>query len=543
MELKAKETIAIPSFTFLGLVVVATLGWLLLLFLIATAEHGPMKLLIEVIIEGLKVAVIGAAAALVLEQFLRRTHGDTPETLLRRVGINAVFPSRRDQETATEFLRLATDPNVKRLVIMGISLRDFLLGNGSLHPIWRAIQERLEHENNIQVPGPERLHVRVLLLEPRSNEGCFRHEVEGHNVGAPGGGIPFDVPQGIGTVAAAQQIIYEVADSEFLKVRLYEHCPFAFMWATNTEILVEQYDYRDQTKDAALPLISYKSGTRQFDELFNSIEQVWKHAHAVDLMNEVGTATTIREARVRNIFRRDDRAHLSKRQVDTLAVTEANSLIRIMAITGRFYTSYTGMAPLLRRISKSDNETPGAKVHFTIVNPVSQQAILRAVADESPPKDIRNSLQEWNWTKHQETSLYRDTMRTIHLVQQWMKEGSQIEVRLYSSSIACALLLSDNSAFIEQYVYGRSKIFQPGLALGGEYPVVEYEKAGPDGGDTIEKEILEDTFDIVWDSYSIAQEDYVKRNPAKEFEKNLSRLLEELGASTMAITNLEGTLT
>jgi len=121
-----------------------------------------------------------------------------------------------------------------------------------------------------------------------------------------------------------------------------------------------------------------------------------------------------------------------------------------------------------------------------------------------------------------------------------MKGGSQIEVRLYSSSIACALLLSDNSAFIEQYMYGRSKIFQPGLALGGEYPVIEYEEAGPDGGDTIEKEILEDTFDIVWDSYSIAWEEYVTRNPAKEFEKNLSRLLEELGTSPMASANLEG---
>ena len=530
MELKAKETVGLPAYTFLGIIVAATLGWLLLLFLISTNEHGPTKILLEVAIEALKVVVIGAAAAIVLEQFLRRTRGDNPEALLGRVGINAVFVSRRDQDAATEFLRLVTDPNVKRLTIAGISLRDFLLGNGSLHPIWRAIQARLDRENRSQIQPQQRLFVRLLLLEPRSNEGRFRHEVEGHNIAAPGGGIPFDVTQGINTVAAAQHMIYGKAEAEFLQVKLYEHCPFAFLFAADTPILVEQYDYRDQAKDAALPLVSYKSGTRQFEELVNSIDLVWKNAHAADLLNEVGTATAIREGKLRNIFRRDDRAHLSKRQADALGLTEPGGLIRIMAITGRFYTSYPGIAPLIRHISKPGEGTAGARVHIAIVNPTSQQAILRAVADESPAGEIRSFLQGWSWTKHQETSLYRDAMRTAYLVEQWKAEGSQIDLRLYSSSISCALLLVNSSAFIEQYMYGRSKIFQIGLALGGEYPVIEYEKAGRDGRDTIEEEVIEATFDIVWDSYSIRWEDYSKRDLSSELESNLSRLLEELGS-------------
>src|SRR5690242_58989 len=109
MELKAKETITVPALTFLAVVVIATLGWLLLFFLIATDQHGPTKILLEVAIEGLKVVAIGAAAAIALELFLQRTSKDTPEALLQRVGIDAVFPSRRDHDSLGEFMRLVNE--------------------------------------------------------------------------------------------------------------------------------------------------------------------------------------------------------------------------------------------------------------------------------------------------------------------------------------------------------------------------------------------------------------------------------------------------
>lgn len=529
MQLKAKQLVSTSVYLFLALVILATLGWLLLLFVISHETEGMRKLICEVLIECLKVVVIGAAAAVGLEYFLRRSHGDTPDSLLKQVGIQSVFLSRRDQETTAEFMRAVKDGNVRKIVIAGISLRDFLLGGGILHPIWRAIQDRLQHEQASKLLSAQRLHVRVLLLQPRSDEGCFRHSVEGQNANAPGGGIPFDVPQGIGTVVATQHMVYGAGETEYLEVRLYEHCPFAFMWATDTSVLVEQYDYRNQTKDAALPLMAYRSGTSQYDELLNSLETVWQHAHPAEEMNQVGTATAIREARLRSIFRHIDRAHLSKRQADALPQKSGQAPVRIMAISGRFYTSYPGMAPLLRQLSRPTQDGRGTPIQVALVNPVSQQAILRAVADELPAKDIREHLQHWDWTKHIETSLYRDTMRTIQVLQQWIKSGSNIEIRLYSSAVACALLLTESSSFIEQYVYGRSKAFQPGLVLGGEYPVLEFEREQADGRDMTEQEVIENTFDIVWNCYSIVWDEYARRDPMREFEKNLLRLREELG--------------
>jgi hypothetical protein len=88
-------------------------------------------------------------------------------------------------------------------------------------------------------------------------------------------------------------------------------------------------------------------------------------------------------------------------------------------------------------------------------------------------------------------------------------------------------LLTPKSKFIEQYVYGRSKQFHEQRALGGEYPVFEYEMIAGDGVERIEQEILSSTFEVIWDHYSINVDEY-KSDEEEEFKKNLGRLLEEL---------------
>jgi hypothetical protein len=101
-------------------------------------------------------------------------------------------------------------------------------------------------------------------------------------------------------------------------------------------------------------------------------------------------------------------------------------------------------------------------------------------------------------------------------------------VRAYSSSVACMILQTDSHAFIEQYMYGRSKAFQPGFNLGGEYPVIEYEVSKIDGAEVVEHEVIAATFEMIWKFYSISWEDYVTCDEEKEFELNLARLRTEL---------------
>jgi len=374
------------------------------------------------------------------------------------------------------------------------------------------------------------------VLDPKSSEGHFRHAVEMEHVG--GVGLPFDVPQGLEIVSIQQANLGGA--TEFLQVRLYEHCPFSFVFLTDTEVLVEQYDYRDQSRRAALPLIAYENGTSQYNELQYSVKIIWDHAGPPDLrLYRVGTARAIEVAGLKNIFRRDDRHLLADREVEAIKTAADRDTGDIIAITGRFYCTYPA-SETVRRVARANADRKGARVRFALVNPVCQQAILRALADSTAPARVREELERWTWERHRNTRLYLDVHQTIRDIQDWQAAGCLVELRLYSSSIACALLLTGNTSFTEQYLYGRSKAFAEGLVLGGEYPVFEYvEGQGASGNESVGAEILNATFEIVWNCYSIDLDEFSQRNEEDEFNKNLARIREELGCSVATVTEGE----
>lgn len=537
MELQAKKSISLSSITFFTSILLGTMGWVVVLGLLREQERGIVQTLIDIGQEVLKVIVIAVAAGIAVERLLEREPDEDPRLALRKLGIKEIFPKRQD--AGEEFLRSARDENIRRITISGISLRDFLLPGGALNQVWREICERMKREQERKLPGDQRLHVRLLLLLPNSNEGYFRHQVEGENTKDPGG-IPFDVPYAVRIVQGAQQDIFASQETLYLQVRLYEHCPFSFTFATESEIFVEQYDYRDQSRVAALPIIEYQSGNNQYKEQMFSVDAIWKHSLSADFVDQVGTAAAIREARIANMFRRDHRTLLTKGQVGAIREV-AQGTIDIMAISGHFYTSNAAIAKELQRVSSGGRDSKGGAippvpVRFALINPVSQQAILRAVADWSPPDKVGDQLRNWNWGLHQQSDLYGDARNTASTLYSWSTQKQcSIKVRLYSSSVACAILQTDRYAFIEQYMYGRSKEFQPGFNLGGEYPVLEYDVSKSDGGEMIEHQVISATFEMIWKYYSIPWESYLNRDEKSEFARNLERLLSELDCAPQAV--------
>lgn len=99
-------------------------------------------------------------------------------------------------------------------------------------------------------------------------------------------------------------------------------------------------------------------------------------------------------------------------------------------------------------------------------------------------------------------------------------------MRLYSSSISCALLITPISVFVEQYTYGRSNDAGDFPVLGRDSPVVELDIS--DDNRTLETKILLSSFSVVWNSYSVTLDQYNKKDERIEFDNNLKRLLEEL---------------
>lgn len=512
-----RRGVTLPNKTFFGLLFAGGVGWFCSIFLLGKIhESGLSKLASDLGVEAMKAILIGTVAAIAIDRYLEHAVGETAESTLRDAGIKHIYSTRT--MAANDLLSLLK--TTKRLHMVGISLRDFLPHTGALHPIWTAVCDRLLQEHRDAIPIEERLFVRILLLDPRSSEGIFRHSLEKKEIGVFG--LPNDVPSAL-TAVSTQQDKLDGSSKDCLQARLYEHCPFAFIISTDKEIFVEQYDYRSQARPAALPILTYQSDSPQYNELQYSLKRMWENAYPSELhrRNHVGTAEAIRECELINIFRKDDRSLLSDRESEAVLTSE-HAPIDIMAISGKFYRD----SDCIRRVAEPPH---GKQVRLAIVNPVSQQAILRAVADQRTPDRVGAELQHWTWSKHTETQLYSDVHHTMNYIRNWKEKGFPLELRLYSSAVSCALLLTAEVAFIEQYVYGRSEAAARAEVLGGEYPVFEYCLGKQTGGvTTIETQVLSATFNMVWDCFSVTEEQYLERKEIDEFEENLERLRKEL---------------
>jgi hypothetical protein len=536
MELDPKRPV-IVSITFLLVVaLLLLLGWCATFFFLGKITGSEITKIISAFgVDVVQALIIGIAAGFLIHLYLLHALGETAEAKLRRSGIKDIYHSRINAKD--DFRHLIENRKIKQINIIGISLRDFLLPGGKLYSeVWEVICKRLSDEHEMSMVPKDRLHVRLLLLAPKSSEGVFRHNVERDTLGEAG--FPHEIPIALEEIAMRQRTIYKGNPQEFLQVRFYEHCTFAFMFITESEAFIEQYCYRDHTRGVILPIVKYSKNSLQYGETLYSFNVIWEHAILGKILpSHVGTAEAIEKARIKNIFRREQRPLLGDREIECLAAAKPKDTVRILSITGKFYTSNTqNTRPFetLQKIASPKNPGGSVQVRFAISNPISQQAILRAVADSSPAEGIGEALLNWNWEKHKNSRIFQDVHRTIRDIEEWACKGWSFELRLYCCSISCALLLTSNAAFVEQYLYGRSRRFEEGLVLGGEYPVTEYEMIETESvEEKIEQEILLSHFKVIWDCFSISLNDYKKRNQKEAFQENLAQLKGEFTCHTI----------
>jgi hypothetical protein len=242
---------------------------------------------------------------------------------------------------------------------------------------------------------------------------------------------------------------------------------------------------------------------------------------------------------------------MSRREIESIVnACESRSgtggpTVDVLAVSAKFY-----LRALLadRKLLEKFSVAPGPVMRCALVNPVSQQAIMRAIADEVPPDEIPAALEGWSWDRHRDSSLYNDVRESMRHIDHFNhehrngqvhtgpKDGSEstsgqdrIMLRLYSSAIARAMTRTSDAVFVE-YLYGRGREFKSGTPLGREVPIVEYRLRTEERENQQRnpQDILLATFDVIWDSYSIDAATYSLRNEESEFEKNLERLREEL---------------
>ena len=219
MRFPERNVITLSPIALLFIVLIAALGWIVVFDLLRDlfingGQEGIIKSAVEIGREVVTVVAIAAAAAIATERYLKTIV--SAEGTLETVGIKAIFERRL--AARNEFLGLVRDDNVRNITICGISLRDFLPGGGSLNEVWREICDRLQREQAMVRPDAMRLHVRLLVLLPRSDEGYFRHKVEsrGHDADE---GLPSDVQIAVNTVRNTLRDVYNSNETQFLQLR------------------------------------------------------------------------------------------------------------------------------------------------------------------------------------------------------------------------------------------------------------------------------------------------------------------------------------
>jgi hypothetical protein len=337
-----------------------------------------------------------------------------------------------------------------------------------------------------------------------------------------------DVPIGIKTVQDAIDSIYGQVVSPYLEARLYSHGSFSFVFVTDHLALVEQYLYRDHGRLPSMPTVQFANRTRAHQDLSDSFQTIWDNAKQPDLhLQHVGVSEGIEGAQILNIFRYQDRQALGRRQIECLRTTRRGEEVSIRAITGRFYSQGEAL-DTIQKISTPDKDGRWVQVRLLLIDPVSSEAILRAITDLPRRASLRDKLISWDWNQHKRTDLYQDLKNTTRKFTELMEGGCKVEVRLSPAAISSAVLLTHSSAFVEQYLYGHSN--DDAVVLGGEYPVFEYrldDKAG------VEQRVVRSCFDSVWDSYSMSLEEFRKRNWQEHFEAHHQQLLSSLGPDTL----------
>lgn len=466
-------------------------------------------------LELFKTIVFGLIVGLAVEYYLRNIETDSLKQQFEKAKISQIYVDR--QEAQKRFIELVNNKNVTSIDILGISLREFLTEQGKMRIVWEHIKVRLEEERDISFD--KKLKVRLLLLDPKSSEGNFRYKIEKPTDKE----FNSDIRQGALEIENVKTLIFEGKEAkEIFQARFYEHCPFSFILLTNTTSFIEQYFYhkpvgRSKYKAESFPLIEYGFESSKYNLINHTFDTMWKNAN--DERISVGTAIPFEEAKVKNIFRVDKRNEESIEQSKAIKNTQVGT-IDILAIAAKHYIEDNNFGEAILDIPKE------VVVRMALLNPVSKQAIYKSLTDRFDLIDIKQKILEYTWEKHRTSRLFSNSIGTLEAIKKWNKQGSQIEIKYYSS-VSTRFLITENYFFVGKYTFGRSSKFLRLNELKAEFPVIQFERTTQNK--SIEQEIVENTFEIIWDCFSCKIDLSNEQELEGRFKTNLEEIIDELG--------------
>lgn len=418
-------------------------------------------------------------------------------------GIIAIYKSRKDaKEAISEELRNEKNNN---LMLVGISLRDFLKGDRLFSEEWKGIKARLERRK-FSKEGESPLKIRLLLIDPLCEQAIYRAESEEpRRTSHRERNLFIEVTQILELLNELLEELIKISPDkgDLLEVKIYNTSPSCLLMLSDNYAFVEQYHYREEITSGYMPVIQYDINSKVGKEMIRHFNFIWEKARDFKSYikeKSILTAEAIKDSRIVNICLNRD---LLTKRLEYL-IESVPGEIRMMGISLSSYIAPGSI--LMSNLGRKEQLMEG--IRLLLINPLSQQAKYRASKESNHP------YKEYTLAIHKEHRLYNDTTDSIREINRLAKLGYPIKGRVYSSAPSCFLFITDESVFVEQYHYGQTEEAKKvkEIVLSRVVPVIEYSK------DSIVYSLMKDHFDYVWKECSISTEDFEKEKETLERE-------------------------
>ncbi len=429
-----------------------------------------------------------------LEILREKVLSQTKEIASQATCIDAIQAANVDRfyqnrgEASEDIKNTLLRESVEEIKMIGISLNDFMRDeNEMLHQAWLSLRKYIEDDD--PPVGSEKLDIKVLIIDYRSNGAYLRGKAEGEE--GLDTRLPSDVADTMRDLLSLQKW-FDISNSSNLQKRrvtfdakVYRTCPILHLVWTPYAAFVQPYHFRPRHSKSRIPIIKYhNSGELDcvHQELNFHFQWIWNNA-AVPLkdhmiMNCIGVDDAIREANINNIYYNTDES--KTRIIKMIQKTD-----KILWIKGISLHSFFTHGDLYDALSNACRRKVDVKV--LLINPNSHQAVLRSFREYliSHPN---SQLSNYDDSARKSERLYMDTINSINFINiQLMRRigyKTKFNVKLYESSPESFTLITDGEVLVEQYHYGkiidRLTENQPDVILGGDVPVLEYQKMPDD---------------------------------------------------------------
>ena len=390
----------------------------------------------------------------------------------------AIYPSR---QAAASAIRAGIAIS-KKVWLMGISLNEFCREErGPFLEAWEQLVSGIQ-------AGEKK--ARLLLIDPYCHGAVLRSYSETANTSGVSDRLE-------GDVKAAARLLHQIRkdlgpQASLLEVRLYGTAPTMFLCHLDSSTFAQSYHFwKTRIAGCPIPVFQYrKRGQSQqgiciHTEMEQHFSFIWKHASVkLDELQESGDP----DSPPGHFWPRPTRglewgAHASG--METVFIDRHRPAVRMQEEIGKstrvwiqgitlraFFDDSVLARTLAKRIS-----SPNADIRIMLLDPDCDQAKVRAYREFLLNSDLKLSFEEFTGDHYAGSKLRRDLLETIARISS-RHAGSGIKVAKYGTAPHMFVMIGDESAFVEQYSYGKMASSSPDdeVILGSDMPLIEYRR-------------------------------------------------------------------